>query len=70
VHNGEEALNVKVAVTWEIVNTMGVDCTIGFAFQVALAFCMGTDTIDILSSPVQQPLSTVCIQLIPVILLS
>ncbi|KAF7344056.1 putative amino-acid permease C11D3.08c [Mycena venus] len=59
VHISEEALNANVAVPWAMVSALGVDCTIGFAFQIALAFCMGTDTIDILSSPVQQPLSTI-----------
>ncbi|KAJ7733984.1 amino acid/polyamine transporter I [Mycena olivaceomarginata] len=59
VHISEEALNANVAVPWAMVSAMGVDSTIGFAFQIALAFCMGTDTTDILSSPVQQPLSTI-----------
>jgi hypothetical protein len=68
VHISEEALNANVAVPWAIVNGMSVNCTLGFAFQIALAFCMGTDIIDILSSPVQQPLSTVCIQLNPAII--
>ncbi|KAJ7902205.1 amino acid permease-domain-containing protein [Mycena leptocephala] len=59
VHISEEALNANVAVPWAIVNGMSVNCTLGFAFQIALAFCMGTDIVDILSSPVQQPLSTI-----------
>lgn len=59
VHISEEARNAKVAVPWAIVYATGVGTTLGFAVQIALAFCMGKDTLDILSSPVQQPMATI-----------
>ncbi|KAK7001694.1 APC amino acid permease [Favolaschia claudopus] len=59
VHISEEALNASVAVPWAIIYACGVGTTLGFFVQIALAFCMGPDTIDILSSPVQQPMATI-----------
>ncbi|KAJ7719546.1 cytochrome P450 [Mycena maculata] len=59
VHLSEEAQNANVAVPWAIVYTIGAGTTLGLGVQIALAFCMGTDTVDILWSPVQQPLSTI-----------
>ncbi|KAJ7635804.1 amino acid/polyamine transporter I [Mycena polygramma] len=59
VHISEEARNANVAVPWAIIYTMGVGTSLGFGVQVALAFCMGPDTVDILSSPVQQPMATI-----------
>lgn len=67
MHISEEARNANVAIPWAIVYTCGVGTTLGFFVQISLAFCMGTDTINILSNPVQQPMATVCltIQLSP-----
>ncbi|KAJ7618134.1 amino acid/polyamine transporter I [Mycena polygramma] len=59
VHISEEARNANVAVPWAIIYAMGVGTSLGFGVQVALAFCMGPDTIDILSSSVQQPMATI-----------
>ncbi|KAJ7743685.1 APC amino acid permease [Mycena maculata] len=59
VHISEEARNANVAVPWAIVYAVAVGTSTGFAVQIALAFCMGTDTINILSSPVQQPMATI-----------
>ncbi|KAJ7848955.1 amino acid/polyamine transporter I [Mycena olivaceomarginata] len=59
VHISEEARNANVAIPWAIVYTCGVGTTLGFFVQISLAFCMGTDTTDILSSPVQQPMATI-----------
>ncbi|KAJ7760304.1 amino acid/polyamine transporter I [Mycena maculata] len=59
VHISEEAQNANVAVPWAIVYAIGAATTLGLGVQIALAFCMGTDTVGILSSPVQQPLSTI-----------
>ncbi|KAJ7087097.1 hypothetical protein C8R44DRAFT_893264 [Mycena epipterygia] len=49
----EEARNANMAVPWAIVYATGVGTSLGFRVQIALAFCMGTDTISILSSPIQ-----------------
>ncbi|KAJ7452692.1 APC amino acid permease [Mycena galericulata] len=59
VHISEEAQNANVAVPWAIIYAMAAATTTGFAVQIALAFCMGTDTANILSSPVQQPMATI-----------
>ncbi|KAJ6485427.1 APC amino acid permease [Mycena vitilis] len=59
VHISEEARNANVAVPWAIIYAMGVGTSLGFGVQIALAFCMGPNTLDILSSPVQQPLATI-----------
>ncbi|KAJ7635704.1 amino acid/polyamine transporter I [Mycena polygramma] len=59
VHISEEARNANVAVPWAIVYATGVGTSLGFGVQVALAFCMGPDTIVILSSPVQQPMAAI-----------
>ncbi|KAJ7153219.1 amino acid/polyamine transporter I [Mycena filopes] len=59
VHISEEALNANVAVPWAIMSVTAIGCTLGFAVQISVAFCMGTDTVSILSSPVQQPFATI-----------
>ncbi|KAJ7038980.1 APC amino acid permease [Mycena alexandri] len=59
VHISEEALNANVAVPWAIMSVTAIGCTLGFAVQIAVAFCMGPDTVSILSSPVQQPFATI-----------
>jgi len=59
VHISEEALNANIAVPWAIICVTAIGCILGFAIQVVVAFCMGTDTVSILSSPVGQPLATI-----------
>jgi amino acid transporter len=59
VHISEEAQNAKVAVPWAIISVTAISCILGFAVQISVAFCMGPDTISILSDPVQQPMATV-----------
>ncbi|KAF7376941.1 putative amino-acid permease C11D3.08c [Mycena sanguinolenta] len=59
VHISEEAQNASIAVPWAIISVTGIGCLLGFAVQISLAFCMGTDTITILSNPVQQPMATI-----------
>ncbi|KAJ7618132.1 APC amino acid permease [Mycena polygramma] len=59
VHISEEVRNANIAVPWAIVSATGVGTTLGFTVQIVLAFCMGPDTIAILSSPVQQPMATI-----------
>ncbi|KAJ7260305.1 amino acid/polyamine transporter I [Mycena haematopus] len=59
VHISEEARNASIAVPWAIVYATGIGCLLGFAVQISVAFCMGTDTITILASPVQQPMATI-----------
>ncbi|KAJ6470938.1 amino acid/polyamine transporter I [Mycena sanguinolenta] len=59
VHISEEARNASVAVPWAIMSVTGISCLLGFAIQISVAFCMGTDTFGILSSPIQQPMATI-----------
>ncbi|KAJ6484015.1 amino acid/polyamine transporter I [Mycena sanguinolenta] len=59
VHISEEARNASIAVPWAIISVTGIGCLLGFAVQISVAFCMGTDTMTILSNPVQQPMATI-----------
>jgi amino acid transporter len=59
VHISEEAWNASVAVPWAIISVTAIGCILGFAIQISVAFCMGPDTLSILSDPVQQPMATV-----------
>ncbi|KAJ6529034.1 amino acid/polyamine transporter I [Mycena vulgaris] len=59
VHISEEAKNANVAVPWAIIWVTAVGCVLGLAVQISVAFCMGTNTVAILSSPVQQPMATI-----------
>ncbi|KAK7440043.1 hypothetical protein VKT23_017294 [Stygiomarasmius scandens] len=43
VHISEEASNAATAVPWAIVNAIGIAGVLGWAINMALAFCMGTD---------------------------
>ncbi|KAF7776414.1 hypothetical protein Agabi119p4_4807 [Agaricus bisporus var. burnettii] len=43
VHISEEASNAAVAVPWAIVGAIGIAGLLGWAINMALAFCMGTD---------------------------
>ncbi|KAJ6529059.1 amino acid/polyamine transporter I [Mycena vulgaris] len=55
----EEAQNASVAVPWAIISVTAIGCLLGFAVQISVAFCMGPDTLSILSDPVQQPMATI-----------
>ncbi|KAJ7703881.1 amino acid/polyamine transporter I [Mycena rosella] len=59
VHISEEARNASVAVPWAIISVTAIGCILGFAVQISVAFCMGQDTLSILSDPVQQPMATI-----------
>ncbi|KAF8130903.1 amino acid/polyamine transporter I [Mycena galopus ATCC 62051] len=59
LHISEEAKNASVAVPWAIISVTAIGCILGFAVQISVSFCMGQDTIAILSDPVQQPMATI-----------
>ncbi|KAL4246868.1 Amino Acid-Polyamine-Organocation Transporter [Abortiporus biennis] len=57
VHISEEASNASVAVPWAIVGAISIAGILGWAINVALAFCMGSDLESIVNSP--QPMATI-----------
>jgi len=57
VHISEEASNAASAVPWAIVNAVAVGGVLGFAINMALAFCMGSDLESLASSP--QPMAQI-----------
>jgi len=59
VHISEEAANAATAVPWAIVSAIAVAGVLGWAINVSLAFCMGTDIDTILASPIGQPMATI-----------
>ncbi|KAF9815693.1 hypothetical protein IEO21_04410 [Rhodonia placenta] len=59
VHISEEASNAAVAVPWAIVYAIGIAGVLGWAINVALAFCMGTDLDAIMGSSVGQPMAQI-----------
>jgi len=59
VHISEEASNAANAVPWAIVNAIGIAGVLGWAINVALAFCMGTDIESIMNSPIGQPMAQI-----------
>ncbi|KAF9219347.1 amino acid transporter [Gyrodon lividus] len=59
VHISEEASNAATAVPWAIVSAIGIAGVLGWAINVSLAFCMGTDLESILNSPVGQPMAQI-----------
>ncbi|KIJ63944.1 hypothetical protein HYDPIDRAFT_91196 [Hydnomerulius pinastri MD-312] len=59
IHISEEASNAAIAVPWAIVSAIGVAGVLGWAINVSLAFCMGTDLAGILNSPVGQPMAQI-----------
>ncbi|TDL27161.1 amino acid transporter [Rickenella mellea] len=59
VHISEEASNAATAVPWAIVMAIGVAGILGWAINVSLAFCMGTDLQALLDSPIGQPMATI-----------
>ncbi|KDQ54538.1 hypothetical protein JAAARDRAFT_135209 [Jaapia argillacea MUCL 33604] len=59
VHISEEASNAATAVPWAIVSAIGIAGVLGWAINVSLAFCMGTDLEAIMSSPIGQPMAVI-----------
>ncbi|KII84137.1 hypothetical protein PLICRDRAFT_179813 [Plicaturopsis crispa FD-325 SS-3] len=59
VHISEEASNAATAVPWAIVMAITIAGVLGWAINVSLAFCMGTDLDGILDSPIGQPMAQI-----------
>ncbi|KAI6106078.1 amino acid/polyamine transporter I [Pisolithus croceorrhizus] len=59
VHISEEASNAAVTVPWAIVCSGITGILLGWAINVTLAFCMGTDIGYLLSSPIGQPMAQI-----------
>ncbi|KAH7884213.1 amino acid/polyamine transporter I [Phlebopus sp. FC_14] len=59
IHISEEASNAAIAVPWGIVAAISIAGILGWAINVSLAFCMGTDLDSILGSPVGQPMAQI-----------
>ncbi|PIL25895.1 transporter [Ganoderma sinense ZZ0214-1] len=59
VHISEEASNASTAVPWAIIYAISIAGVLGWAINVALAFCMGTDVGSILDSPIGQPMASI-----------
>ncbi|TCD69005.1 GABA-specific high-affinity permease [Steccherinum ochraceum] len=57
VHISEEASNAAVAVPWAIVYAIGIAGILGWAINVSLAFCMGTDIEALMDS--DQPMAQI-----------
>ncbi|KAG2072013.1 amino acid transporter [Suillus decipiens] len=59
VHISEESSNAATAVPWAIVSAIGIAGILGWAINVSLAFCMGTNVNSLLTSPVGQPMAQI-----------
>ena len=59
VHISEEASNAATAVPWAITGSIFVAGVLGWAINVSLAFCMGTDLEGILDNSIGQPMATI-----------
>ncbi|KAI0776821.1 APC amino acid permease [Trametes elegans] len=59
VHISEEASNAATAVPWAIVYAIAIAGVLGWAINIALAFCMGTDLDGIMNSPIGQPMAEI-----------
>ncbi|PPQ75687.1 hypothetical protein CVT26_001521, partial [Gymnopilus dilepis] len=59
IHISEEARNANVAIPFALIAGTVLSIVIGWGVNVALAFCMGTDIENILSSPIGQPMATI-----------
>ncbi|KAF8183810.1 amino acid transporter [Mycena galopus ATCC 62051] len=57
VHISEEASNAATAVPWAIVCAIGIAGILGFAINLSLAFCMGTDLESLYASA--QPMAAI-----------
>ncbi|KAI6135074.1 amino acid/polyamine transporter I [Pisolithus croceorrhizus] len=59
VHISEEASNAATAVPFAIVCSSVIGILLGWAMNVAITFCMGTDLGYLLSSPIGQPMAQI-----------
>ncbi|OAX32315.1 amino acid transporter [Rhizopogon vinicolor AM-OR11-026] len=59
VHISEESSNAATAVPWAIVSAIGIAGILGWAINVSLAFCMGSDLTYLLDSPIAQPMAQI-----------
>ncbi|KAG0693917.1 amino acid/polyamine transporter I [Suillus ampliporus] len=59
VHMSEEASNAALAIPWGITSSIVFAAVLGWAINVSLAFCMGTDLGSILNSPIGQPMAQI-----------
>ncbi|KAG1851835.1 amino acid permease-domain-containing protein [Suillus subalutaceus] len=59
VHISEESSNAATAVPWAIVIAVAIAGILGWAINVSLAFCMGTDVSSLLDSPIGQPMAQI-----------
>ncbi|KAF8892309.1 APC amino acid permease [Gymnopilus junonius] len=59
IHISEEARNANVAIPFALIASSVISIIIGWGLNVAMAFCMGTDIENILSSPIGQPMATI-----------
>ncbi|KAI0049724.1 amino acid transporter [Auriscalpium vulgare] len=59
VHISEEASNAATAVPWAIVWAIAIAGILGWAINVSLAFCMGTDLQGLMDSPIGQPMAQI-----------
>ncbi|OAX33684.1 hypothetical protein K503DRAFT_775337, partial [Rhizopogon vinicolor AM-OR11-026] len=59
VHISEESSNAATAVPWAIVSAIGISGLLGWAINVSLAFCMGTDLEYVVTSPIGQPMAQI-----------
>ncbi|KAH9477066.1 putative amino-acid permease C11D3.08c [Psilocybe cubensis] len=57
VHISEEASNAATAVPWAIVNAIGIAGVLGWAINMSLAFCMGSDLESLIDS--DQPMAQI-----------
>ncbi|KAF8961614.1 amino acid/polyamine transporter I [Flammula alnicola] len=57
VHISEEASNAAVAVPWAIVSAIGIAGLLGWAINMSLAFCMGSDLQSLIDS--SQPMAQI-----------
>ncbi|KAG9311034.1 amino acid/polyamine transporter I [Chiua virens] len=60
VHISEEAANAATAVPWAIVSAIGIAGVLGWAINISLAFCMGTNLTSLINSP--QPMAQIFLQ--------
>ncbi|KIM68947.1 hypothetical protein SCLCIDRAFT_1209167 [Scleroderma citrinum Foug A] len=59
VHLSEEAMNAAVAVPWATISAEFIAGLLGWAINLSLAFCMDTNTEEILNSPIGQPMAAI-----------
>ncbi|KAF8694665.1 hypothetical protein AX14_001959 [Amanita brunnescens Koide BX004] len=59
VHISEEARNANTAIPYGICFAALSSIILGWAVNVALAFCMGTDLKNVVNSPIGQPMATI-----------